>query len=162
MDSMVKRRLFVACATTLALLALGAPAASAKPFHQDATKCDQTGALDRIRADGYGKVAEPLAVPKSDPVGKWLQKNPGGASKAATMGPVTIPVAFHVITRGDTYDDGNIPLSQIKAQIDVLNQSYGGATGGAKTPFRFTLASVDRTLNVGWFNMRPAPAASRR
>src|SRR3954447_19658701 len=59
------------------------------------------------------------------------------------------------ITRGDTYNDGNIALSQIQAQIDVLNRSYRGATGGAKTPFRFTLASVDRTLNVGWFNMAP-------
>lgn len=66
----------------------------------------------------------------------------------------------YAITRGDTY---NIPLSQIQAQIDVLNRSYRGATGGAKTPFRFTLASVDRTLNVGWFNMgRRAPAGSRR
>ena len=152
---MVKRRLLVACATTLALLVLGAPAASAKPFHADTAKCDQGAAQARIRADGYGKVAEPLAVPKSDPIAKWLQKNPGGASKAATMGPVTIPVAFHVITRGDTYNDGNIPLSQIQAQIDVLNASYSGATGGAKTPFRFRLASVDRTLNVGWFNMSP-------
>src|SRR3954464_14375277 len=59
------------------------------------------------------------------------------------------------ITHGDTYNDGNIPLSQIQAQIDVLNRSYRGATGGAKTPFRFTLASVDRTLNVGWVNMAP-------
>jgi hypothetical protein len=152
---MIKRRLLVACATTFALLALGAPAASAEPFHQDTTKCDQGAAQDRIRAEGYGKVAEPLDAPKSDPIVKWLQKNPGGASKAATMGPVTIPVAFHVITRGDTYNDGNIPLSQIQAQIDVLNASYSGATGGAKTPFRFQLASVDRTLNVGWFNMAP-------
>ena len=152
---MVTRRLLVACATTLALLALGAPAASARPFRQDTTKCRQGAAQERIRADGYGKVAEPLAVPKSDPIAKWLQKNPAGASKAATMGPVTIRVAFHVITRGDTYNDGNIPLSQIQAQIDVLNASYSGATGGAKTPFKFQLASVDRTLNVGWFNMAP-------
>ena len=128
---MVKRRLLVACATALALLVLGAPAASARPFNaKDTAKCAQAGAQERIRADGYGKVAEPLAVPQSDPITKWLQKNPGGASKAATMGPVTIPVAFHVITRGDTYNDGNIPLSQIQAQIDVLNESYGGATGG--------------------------------
>jgi len=152
---MIKRRLLVACATTFALLALGAPAASAEPFHQDTTKCRQGAAQERIRADGYGKVIEPLTVPKSDPIAKWLDKNPGGESKSATMGPVTIPVAFHVITRGDTYNDGNIPLSQIQAQIDVLNASYSGATGGAKTPFRFQLASVDRTLNVGWFNMAP-------
>src|SRR6476646_5360471 len=54
------RRLLVACATTLALLALGAPAASARPFRQDTTKCRQGVAQERIRADGYGKVAEPL------------------------------------------------------------------------------------------------------
>ena len=66
------------------------------------------------------------------------------------MGPVTIPVAFHVITRDDTYNDGNIPLSEIQAQIDVLNASYSGGTGGAKTPFRFRLASVDlRSTSAG-------------
>ncbi len=107
---MVTRRLLVACATTLALLALGAPAASARPFRQDTTKCRQGAVQERIRADGYGKVAEPLDVPKSDPIAKWLNKNPGGASKAATMGPVTIPVAFHVIMRGTTYAEGNIPI----------------------------------------------------
>jgi hypothetical protein len=152
---MVKRRLLVACATTLALLVLGAPAASARPLHDGTARCHQGGSADRIRADAYNKVAEPLVAPKSDPVAKWLQKNPGAASKASTMGPVTIPVAFHVITRGSTYNDGNIPLSQIQAQIEVLNDSYSGRTGGAKTPFKFTLASVDRTLNVGWFNMAP-------
>ena len=152
---MVKRRLLVACATTLSLLVLGAPAASARPFHQDTTKCDQGGSIDRIRQDAYGKVAEPLDAPKSDPVTKWIAKNPAAAANAASMGRVNIPGAFHVITRGDGYTDGNIPMSQIQAQIDVLNQSYGGSTGGAKTPFRFQLASVDRTLNVGWFNMAP-------
>ncbi len=152
---MAPRRLLVACATTLSLLVLGAPAAVAQPFHQDTTKCDQGASVDRIRQDAYGKVAEPLDVPKSDPITKWIVKNPAAAANAASMGRVNIPVAFHVITRGDGYTDGNIPMSQINAQIDVLNQSYGGSTGGWKTPFRFQLVSVDRTLNVGWFNMAP-------
>ena len=152
---MAPRRLLVACATTLSLLVLGAPAAVAQPFHQDTTKCDQGASVDRIRQDAYGKVAEPLDVPKSDPITKWIAKNPAAAANAASMGRVNIPVAFHVITRGDSYTDGNIPMSQINAQIDVLNQSYGGSTGGSKTPFRFQLVSVDRTLNVGWFNMAP-------
>ena len=59
------RRLLVACATTLALLTLGAPAASARPFRQDTTKCRQGVAQERIRADGYGKVAEPLLTIES-------------------------------------------------------------------------------------------------
>jgi hypothetical protein len=96
-----------------------------------------------------------MRIPKTDPVSKWVQRNPSAAATATTISRVTIPVAFHVITRGSSYSDGNIPLSQIQAQVDVLNDSYSGRTGGAKTPFRFQLASVDRTENTGWFNMAP-------
>ena len=107
---MVRRRLLVACATTLSLLVLGAPAASARPVHQDTTKCDQGAPVDRIRQDGYGKVAEPLDAPKSDPVAKWIAKNPVAAANASNMGRVTIPVAFHVINQGsgDSLQRGNI------------------------------------------------------
>ena len=125
---MAARRLLATFATALLLVVLAAPAASARPVHiANAANCDNSGSVDRIRQDGFGKVAEPLKAPKSDPVKKWVQKNPAVAAAAATMGRVTIPVAFHVITRGDSYSEGNIPLSQIQAQIDVLNESYSGA-----------------------------------
>ena len=149
-------RLSAAAASAFVLVALLAPSTSARDLRSGATKqtCHQASA-DRIRAEADGKVAEPLDVPRTDPVAKWITKNPSLAKQAAGVTKVTIPVAFHVITRGDAYSDGNIPLSQIQAQIDVLNDSYSGRTGGAKTPFSFELVSVDRTLNVGWFNMSP-------
>ena len=68
----------------------------------------------------------------------------------ATTGPVTIPVAFHVITNGT---QGDVSDVMINTQIDVLNQAYAGATGGAATRFQFVLASVDRTSNASWYTV---------
>ncbi len=57
-----------------------------------------------------------------------------------------IKVAWHVIYNGTT---GNIPQSQIDAQITYMNQRYAG------TGFTFLLASVSRTNNKTWFTMTP-------
>lgn len=60
---------------------------------------------------------------------------------------------FHVVNKGSAITDDNVPDSQINDQIRVLNDAYGGVTGGADTPFRFVLARVDRTTNSSWFNV---------
>ncbi|MEM8601344.1 MAG: PKD domain-containing protein [Bacteroidota bacterium] len=60
------------------------------------------------------------------------------------MATVTIPVAFHVVTR--TNGTGDVPNSQLEAQIDVLNDAF------APLGFQFTLASIDRTANDAWYN----------
>lgn len=64
---------------------------------------------------------------------------------------VTIPVRFHVINNGTGINNGDVPLSMINAQIQVLNESYTGGTGGAATRFQFALAGVTRTTNAAWF-----------
>jgi len=59
---------------------------------------------------------------------------------------ITIPVAFHVVyqtRRGTT--TGNVPQSQINAQIAVLNAAFQG------TGFSFSLQTVTRTDNRRWF-----------
>lgn len=63
-------------------------------------------------------------------------------------GPVTIPVAFHVIQA--SAGSGAVSASAIDDQIDVLNDSYDGTNGGADTGFRFELVSTDRTINPAW------------
>ena len=94
-------------------------------------------------------------APARDPLTRWLRMHPRAAAPAAVEGgDVTIPVAFHVINSGRSLAEGNVPGSQIRAQIDVLNASYGGSTGGAATSFRFSLTSIDRTKNTRWFNLR--------
>ncbi len=58
----------------------------------------------------------------------------------------TIQVAMHIIT---CKGEGNVPQSQIDAQIRELNSAYRG------TGFSFVLTSVDRTENCQWFNAYP-------
>ena len=59
-----------------------------------------------------------------------------------------MPVYFHVINKGAGVENGDVTLKMLRAQIDVLNASYSGATGGANTPYRLVLAGVDRTTNL--------------
>lgn len=83
-------------------------------------------------------------------------------AQAETLTTVTIPVAVHVINKGSGVANGDIPDSQINAQIEVLNKAYGGQTGGPDTGFRFALASVDRTTNATWYTMSPDTAVEKQ
>jgi hypothetical protein len=87
-----------------------------------------------------------------------FNRNRGQVRKS---GSVTVPVYFHVINTGKGIANGDVPANQLKAQVDVLNASYGGATGGVNTPYRFVLAGVDRTTNASWFAAGPDTAAER-
>jgi len=58
-----------------------------------------------------------------------------------------IKVAFHVIYGRN--NEGNIPQSQVQAQVDHLNTTFAG------TGYTFVLASTDRTFNAQWFTMTP-------
>jgi hypothetical protein len=69
-------------------------------------------------------------------------------NKAPANFSVTVPVYFHVITDGST---GNLTDAQIRAQIAVLNKTFGGDEGGADTGFAFTLAGTTRTNDAVWF-----------
>jgi hypothetical protein len=71
------------------------------------------------------------------------------SSLERSAGSVAINVYFHVIT--NRKGAGNISQTMIDNQIKVLNDAYAGLTGGANTPFRFQLFSVDRTQNDQWF-----------
>lgn len=77
------------------------------------------------------------------------------ASAKGKAGPkfaATVPVYFHVVTDGAT---GNVTDAQIADQITVLNKTFGGQEGGARTGFSFTLAGVTRTNNAAWFHAGP-------
>ncbi len=69
------------------------------------------------------------------------------------IGSTSIPVYFHIITRGSGVDNGDVPAAMIQQQMTVLNDAF--ASGG----FRFNLISVDRTLNPLWFMLMPGTVA---
>ena len=82
-----------------------------------------------------------------------------GASTERT-GIVTVNVYFHVIT--NTSGGGNVSDTTIANQIAVLNNAFGGVTGGANTIYRFVLVSVDRTANNTWFTATNGTTAERQ
>lgn len=90
-----------------------------------------------------------------------LLRNRRGASAIPALPPgsVAVPVHFHVINKGSGIANGDVPDSQIEAQIQVLNDSFSGASGGADSPFRFVLVSIDRTTNAEWFAVTPGSVA---
>ncbi|MBA2417451.1 MAG: zinc metalloprotease [Nocardioidaceae bacterium] len=68
-------------------------------------------------------------------------------------GSVNVDVRMHVITRAD--GTGGVTNTQLDRQIEVLNQAFSGATNtaaAANTPFRFAIASIDRTANTDWYD----------
>jgi uncharacterized protein YcfL len=67
------------------------------------------------------------------------------SAQTRANGSVNVNVYWHVINNGTGIANGDIPQTQIDSQISVLNAAY------ANTPFRFTLASVDRTTNATWY-----------
>jgi hypothetical protein len=72
-----------------------------------------------------------------------LRQNVAGSAKNVTGG--TIPVYWHVINNGSLLSQGNIPDSQITAQINVLNAAF------ANTGWQFNLVSTDRTTSASWY-----------
>ncbi|KAJ8503165.1 hypothetical protein ONZ45_g11092 [Pleurotus djamor] len=55
-------------------------------------------------------------------------------------------VYWHVVSKDDTLEGGNVPDSQIEEQMSVLNSAYTG------TGLTFNLVNVSRTVNEEWFN----------
>jgi pregnancy-associated plasma protein-A/type IX secretion system substrate protein len=105
-------------------------------------------ALYRCGTDESGPKVQ---IPRAQ-VERWLSEH-----KLAAGGQ--IPVYFHVIYSGS---EGNVPESQLDAQILVLNRNYAGkdyngntVPGAAATGYTFTKAGTDRTNNRKWFTMTP-------
>jgi Pregnancy-associated plasma protein-A len=144
---------------TATLLLTLAPTASARLLSQPGTRC--------VTYEDAGRSSRPrdtVEAPLNDPLTRWIDRHRNRGtlrerlSRATTTG-ATIQVAFHVIRKDTTLAGGNVPQSQIDAQIRVLNSSYAGSTGGSNTGFRFQLASVDRTTTRQWFRLTPGSRA---
>jgi len=72
--------------------------------------------------------------------------------KASRNFKATVPVYVHVVTDGPI---GTVSDDQIATQIGVLNNTFAGGEGGARSGFSFALAGVTRTDNADWFYANP-------
>ncbi|HTM22726.1 MAG TPA: zinc metalloprotease [Kofleriaceae bacterium] len=130
----------------------------------DESDGDEPGALlqDGEQAAGVSAVApargcatiEPSDLEKvriEQEVHDFLSSH-GSLAAPAPSGSVAVNVYVHVVRQGTGLANGDVSDAMINSQINVLNQSYAGQTGGVATPFHFVLAGVDRTTNSSWYN----------
>ncbi|MDR7254013.1 hypothetical protein J2X46_003003 [Nocardioides sp. BE266] len=74
-------------------------------------------------------------------------------------GSVSIPTYFHVVTPTTaTQADRDRLAGLVQAQVNVLNEAYGGRTGAEAspaTPFQFSLQDIDYFANDSWSTVTP-------
>ncbi|TWD81288.1 pregnancy-associated plasma protein-A [Kribbella amoyensis] len=117
--------------------AMGGAPADARPAPENCVESDAAG-RGGPREPGLDQVHEDLPA--------------AAKGKAAKTFHQTVPVWIHVITDGPT---GALTSPQIADQIAVLNNTFAGGEGGARTGFSFRLAGVTRTDNAAWFYANP-------
>jgi hypothetical protein len=83
-----------------------------------------------------------------------LLSRAGAGGTRAPGSPIQVWV--HVVTNGSA---GSVSSSAITSQINVLNASFSGGTGGVATGFSFQLAGTTTTNNSSWYNATPGSAA---
>lgn len=112
-----------------------------------------TGATAAPTEDCDASSAQGRGDPREPDLGQVHQDMPASAlGKASKKFHATVPVYVHVVTDGAT---GALTAEQIAAQMTVLNNTFAGGEGGARTGFSFTLAGVTRTDNADWFYANP-------
>ena len=84
-----------------------------------------------------------IAAQEDDRAVKLKQRSALGLTADQNVTGGVVNVYFHVLTDGTS---GDLRQSDIDSQIRVLNNAY------APWGWAFNLASVDRTVNVDWFN----------
>ena len=138
-----------ALAVALALVA-AAVAAPAQAATASASICDPLRLDALVASSGPAGLAGRGTSGRERDTGQIATDLPASAKgKAPARFAATVPVFFHVITDGATR---NLTDAQIAAQMRVLNTTFAGGEGGARTGFSFTLAGLDRTDNAAWFN----------
>jgi hypothetical protein len=172
------RRLLLGCAAASALaLAPGTatlPAAAAAAPDRATTGCFQVQASADTTARasaGAARDGDEISPAQAEAMDRALRAAVGrrllatakmgdtARAEALPAGSVTVPVYVHVITSGSI---GRLSSSAISSQLKVLNASFAGTTGGAATPFRFTLAGTDHTDNARWYTVRQGSSAEQQ
>jgi len=183
---MRRRRVFVLIALA-AVVAFGslAPASARAGQGNGGPQCQDDGAqADRLAGQpfvgpdgtvylnqhafiesGHRCAVQPVDGMTEARIMKEVAERTSGIQLESAPGSITIPVYVHVIQQNGTAGvsgTGFVPSSWISSQISVLNVAFAGngpGGTGADTPFRFTLAGTNYTVNSSWYGAGPGTAA---
>jgi len=142
------------------ILALGAVTTRAMPAAQGPSdRAIAALAQDNGNGNAYGKIRcgtrdlDEATARAADDYARKVFEQMGGSILRTT--PLTIRLYWHVINNGSGLANGDIPDTQITAQLRVLNAAYAGSG------YQFTLASTDRTTNSTWYTATNGTTAER-
>ena len=161
------RKLVLLVTAALAVLAVTAGPGTAAPAAAAASNvCNGWEAAGAGAFDSLSALTAPAStarsagnITKEPNLSATYEAMPASANgKGGPKFKASVPVWVHVISDGAT---GNVPQSVIDSQMTVLNLSFAGFYGGAKSGFSFTLAGVTRTDNSDWYNARAGGNAER-
>jgi hypothetical protein len=152
---------FAGISLVVALLVLAPSAAAGKqggpafgadcdPFALETPTTVSASSAARVSEEAAAAgVAEPNVAAAYE---RALDARPLSTRRAARVtGPIHVPVYIHVIQ--PNAGTGVVPQSQIDAQMDVLNDAFGGVTGGDNSAVVFDLVNTDITFNPAWDNL---------
>ena len=136
-------------AATLGSMGLAAPShAVVVEGDQTCVVVDEHGHSASARG-GWGNDTRSVSAEQQRAIAKRTDRILRASGRPSATA-VDVPVYVHVMAATD--GTGDVPQSQIDAQIDVLNDTFAGTESGdaADTGFTFTLAGVDRFYNNTW------------
>jgi hypothetical protein len=131
-------------ALTLALGGLIKHTSAQDPAGKDAERAKPNGnGRDRSCATQHPDEETARLIESTNDRFKARRQQEVGA--AERTGIVYVDVYFHVVS--NTSGAGNVTDARLQQQLDVLNASYSGATGGTNTIYRFRRGTLTRTPN---------------
>lgn len=144
----MKRTTRFAWPGVLILPLLTAPSASSPLLSAPGSAWCPDGSAARVRA-GVATARDPDALSPAEAAAAGARLDRAMAARPpAAARQIHVPVYIHVIHEGLA---GDVPAATIHRQLEVLNATFGGRTGGADTGFRFALRRIDRTDNPSWY-----------
>ena len=108
---------------------------------------------DSARSFFFCGTEDPDDGTKGQLSGQFIDFQRSGRLAQTTAATAEISVFFHVISRGDSREDGEVPDSDLIIQLDAMNRAFSGAAGGVRTGFQFRLAGINRVRRPEWFNL---------
>ena len=119
-----------------------------------AAACAEAPGADLARVRDGSTVQEPALYPDNEAKAYGVLPD----SPRLTDGSVVVETVFHSISDHElTAAERDRAEQMIRDQMDVLNDSFSGATApdASDTPFRFQLKDIDFVVNKEWYGVVP-------
>jgi len=155
---MMRKAMVALAVLGLSALGMGPASASITVGHDDGDRCrDATASSARVRPGAHVEEPGALTVAQQQAFeresrSRMQQLRFGRASDLRALA-VRVPVHVHIIRRDD--GSGGVTDATVARQVTALNRAFSGSESpgvAADTPFRFVLASTDRTDETAWYN----------